>query len=378
MTTVALVTSIAYSLPNFRGSLIRELAGRGARVLALAPDYDDSVRARVRALGAEPVDFSMERAGMRPVRDVADTVRLWALLRRLKPDAVLNYFAKPVIYGGFAAAAARVPRRIAMVEGLGYVFADHGAASRSRRALRTATETLYRGALATADTTLFLNEDDRSLFVARGIVAADKACNIGGVGVVMDDFTATAPRTKPVSFLLMARLLREKGIGEFVAAARRLRADYPAARFVLLGGLDPNPGGFTHDEVAGWVREGAVEWPGHVDDVRPFVADASVFVLPSYYREGVPRSIQEAMAMGKPIVTTDNVGCRDTVEEGANGFLVPPRDVAALTAAMRRFLDDPGLIAPFGAASRALAEQRFDARRTDRLLADLLLGKARP
>lgn len=376
MNHVALVTSIAYSLPNFRGSLIAELVARGARVSALAPDYDDAVRARVRALGAEPVDISLRRAGMNPARDGADVVRLWRMFRQLRPDAVLNYFAKPVIYGTLAAAAAGVPRRIAMIEGLGYVFGDEGAATLKRRALRKATEALYRAALSKADAALFLNRDDHELFVRHDVVAVSKARNIGGVGVVLNAFQVAPPRTIPVTFLLAARLLREKGVADYVEAARILKRDYPDARFVLLGGLDPNPSGFSRDEVAGWAREGVVEWPGHVDDVKPWVADASVFVLPSFYREGVPRSIQEAMAMGKPIVTTDNVGCRDTVEEGVNGFLVPKRDPQALAAAMRRFLDDPSLIAPMGAASRRLAEERFDARRTDRLLADLLLGKA--
>ena len=376
MTTVALVTSIAYSLPNFRGTLIAELVGRGARVLALAPDHDERTRERLRALGAEPVDFSLQRAGLSPVRDAGDLACLTLLLRRLKPDAVLNYFAKPVIYGGIAAALARVPRRIAMIEGLGYVFGDEGSGTLKRRLLRGATEAMYRASLATADVALFLNEADRDEFVDAGVVSARKARNIGGVGVMLDQFEVAPPRTDPVTFILMARLLREKGVGEFVAAARMLRPAYPDARFILLGGLDPNPSGIGHDEVAGWAAEGAIEWPGHVEDVRPWLRDASVFVLPSFYREGVPRSIQEAMAMGKPIITTDNVGCRDTVEEGVNGYLVPKRDAAALADAMRRFLDAPATIVPMGIASRRLAEERFDARRIDRLLADLLLDKA--
>jgi glycosyltransferase involved in cell wall biosynthesis len=374
MTSVALITSIAYSVPNFRASLITSLIARGARVVALAPDYDDATRARVRALGAEPVDISLQRAGLSPARDAADMVRLWGTLWRLKPDAVLNYFAKPVIYGSLAAAAARVPRRVAMIEGLGYVFGDEGAETSKRKLLRRVTQTMYRTALASVDTAIFLNADDHDLFVERHIVGAKKARNIGGVGVRLDDFAVTPPQTDPVTFLLMARLLREKGVGEYVAAARMLKREFPAARFVLLGGLDPNPSGFQLAEIEEWVREGAIEWPGHVDDVRPWVARASAFVLPSYYREGVPRSIQEAMAMGKPIITTDNVGCRDTVEEGINGFLVPKRDVAALAAAMRRLIVQPETIAPMGLASRRLAEERFDARRTDGLLTDLLLG----
>lgn len=374
MTRVVLLTSIAYSLPNFRASLIALLVASGAEVLALAPDYDDRTRERVRNLGARPVDCSMRRAGMNPLRDLADAARLTAQLRQLKPDAILSYFAKPVIYGSVAAAIARVPRRIAMIEGLGYVFGEDETRSLARRVLRGVTKAMYRIALGQVDDVLFLNADDHRLFTGEGVVDGGTARNIGGVGVDLSAFAVAPAVTHPVSFILAARLLREKGIEYFVAAARELKGDYPDARFILLGGVDPNPSGISADEVRRWVGEGVIEWPGHVEDVRPWIAGASVFVLPSYYREGVPRSIQEAMAMGKPIVTTDNVGCRDTVEDGVNGWLVPPRDARALAAAMRRLIDAPDRIAPMGLASRRLAEQRFDAHRTDRLLRDLLLG----
>lgn len=374
MTTVALMTSIAYSLPNFRRTLIEALVARGVRVLALAPDYDERVRARVSALGAEPINISLARAGVAPGRDVADTARLWRLFRTTRPDALLAYFAKPVIYGIIAAAAAGVPRRIAMLEGLGYIFADDGARSVKRRAIRRISETLYRPALALTDSTVFLNQEDRALFVERGLVKPEKAINIGGVGVKLDDYQASPGPTDPVTFILAARLLREKGVIEYVEAARLVKARRPDTRFVLLGGPDLNPTGLTPAEVQAWVDEGTIEWPGHVDDVRDRVAGASVFVLPSFYREGVPRSIQEAMALGKPIITTDQVGCRDTVEEGVNGFLVPQRQIVPLAEAMMRFVDQPALTTAMGAASRRMAEERYDVARTDRLLIDLLLG----
>lgn len=378
MSTVALVTSIGYSVPNFRATLIRALVERGVRVLAMAPDYDDPLRARVRDLGAEPIDISLQRAGLMPSRDLVDAAGLWRHFRQYRPDAVLNYFAKPVIYGGLAARAAGVPRRIAMLEGLGYIFGEDAGTSVKRRLVRQLAEQMYRVALATADRTVFLNREDRALFVERGIVRPDRAINIGGVGVHLPDYPVTPPPTSPITFLLMARLLREKGVVEYVEAARLVKRSRPDVRFVLLGGPDLNPTGLTEDEVGQWVREGVIEWPGHVDDVRNWVARSSVFVLPSFYREGVPRSIQEAMAMGRPIITTDQVGCRDTVEPGVNGFLVPMRAVEPLAEAMLRFVERPNLIATMGAASRRLAEERFDVARTDRLLIDLLLGTAIP
>ncbi|WP_331838638.1 glycosyltransferase family 4 protein [Hydrogenophilus thermoluteolus] len=170
---------------------------------------------------------------------------------------------------------------------------------------------------------------------------------------------------------LVAHMLREKGVLEFVAAARRIKANYPEVRFVLVGGLHPNPGSIQKEEIESWVREGVVEWAGQVADVRPWLAQTSVFVLPSY-REGVPRSTQEAMAMARPVITTDAPGCRETVMDGVNGFLIPPRDVDALVAAMERFIANPNLIRSMGTESRRLAEERFDVRVVNQRLMQIL------
>lgn len=369
---MALVTSIAHSLPNFRGPLIAALAGAGIRVLALAPDYDDATRAKVRALGGEPVDYSLERAGMRPLRDMADGLRLWRLLRRLKPDAVLCYFAKPVIYGTLAAWLARVPRRVAMIEGLGYVFTEgEDSESLKRRTLRRLARFLYRRALKRAHSIVFVNADDAATFVDSRLADRGKVVNVGGIGVDLEYFAPAPPVTAPPTFLLLCRLLREKGVREYADAARLVKARFPEARFLLLGSLDPNPGAMKAAEIEAWVREGVLEWPGHVDDVRPSLRETSVYVLPSY-REGVPRSTQEAMAMARPIVTTNSVGCRDTVEEGVNGFMVPARTVEPLAAAMIRFIEEPALIEAMGRESRRLAEERFDVHRANAVLMGLL------
>lgn len=372
MRRVAIISSQAFSLGNFRGPLIRELVARGVQVFALAPDYVPQTRDAVAALGAQPVAYRLERAGLRPLRDVIDTLRLLALLRRLRPDATLAYFVKPVIYGGLAARMARVPQRYALIEGAGYVFADHGAQSWSRRILRAAVSGMYRLALQGARRVFVLNQEDGRLFLDHGLVRAAQLMCLGGIGVDLDEFAVAPPVTAPVTFVLVARLLREKGVGEYVAAARLVRAVYPRSRMLLVGGVDENPGALTNRQVQAWVDEGVVEWTGPVPDVRPWLRQASVCVLPSYYREGVPRSLQEAMAMGRPLITTDWVGCRDTVEPGRNGFLVPVRDVAALAAAMRRFVEQPELIVSMGAASRRLAEQRFDARRVNARMLDAM------
>jgi len=176
---------------------------------------------------------------------------------------------------------------------------------------------------------------------------------------------------KPVTFILIARMLREKGIYEFVEAARQVRSRYPAVRFLLVGGVDQNPGSLTETELRGWVNEGLVEWPGHVTDVRPWFAQASVFVLPSY-REGVPRCSQEAMAMGRPVITTDSIGCRETVADGVNGFMVPVRDPVSLARAMIRFIESPDLIKIMGREGRRIAEERFDVHAINRQIIEVL------
>lgn len=374
MKTIAMISNSAFSLENFRGPLIRDLVAAGAKVYALAPDFDDELRQQVMDLGAQPVDFSLSRTGMNPLRDGLDTLRLAALLRRLRPDVTLGYFIKPVIYGTLAARLAGVPRRVAMIEGLGYVFTPSSdQPSRRRELLRAMVARLYKFALARAHKVIFLNPDDIKEFTGAGLVAASKAVNLGGIGVDLQEWSLTPPVTRPVTFLLAARLLREKGIVEYAEAARRVKARYPDVRFILLGGLDTNPAGVHADEVQAWAKDGLLEWPGHVS-VKPWLAQASVYVLPSYYREGVPRSTQEAMAMGRPIITTDAPGCRETVVEGVNGFLVPPQDVGALVEAMERFIEEPGLIEPMGRESRRLAEERFDVRKVNARLIEYMWG----
>lgn len=372
--TIALIAHHGGSLLNFRGDWIRDLRAGGARVLCLAPDYTDEDRAAVRRLGAEPVDYCLQRTGMNPLRDLRDAWALVGLLRDLKPDVTFAFSTKPVIYGTLAAWAARVPRRLAMIEGVGFVFTDSDRPLPwKRRCLRQGVAMLYRLALSRAHRVIFLNPDDRDDFVSRGLAPIARSVVLGGIGVDLDAWALAPPVRDPITFLLVARLLREKGIVEYAAAARAVRSRYPATRFLLLGGLDSNPGGLGRADVQAWVDEDILEWPGHVD-VRPWMAQASVFVLPSW-REGVPRSTQEAMAMGRPVITTDAPGCRETVEDGVNGRRVPVRDVDALVQAMIGFIQDPDSIAAMGAASRRLAQERFDVRRINARLTGWVLGR---
>lgn len=358
---LALIGNQAFSMLNFRGPLIRDIVARRHEVFAFAPDFDERSRAAVRALGATPMDHGLQRTGMNPIRDAFGLLDLVRKLRSIRPDVALGYSIKPATYGMLAAWAAGVPRRFAMIEGLGHVFMEHG--SLNGRALKTAVTVLYRTALSRADRTFFLNPDDRADFLKLRLVKPARTEVVGGIGVDLDEWRPAPPVVDPMTFLFIGRLLREKGIAELIEAIRTVTAAHAEAQLVLLGDVDSNPSSFRSEEVDRWVAEGLVTWPGQVN-VAPWIAKSSVFVLPSY-REGVPRSTQEAMAMARPVITTDVPGCRETVVDGKNGFLVPVKDAAALAAAMLQFVERPELVATMGLESRRMAEKQFDASKVN-------------
>lgn len=357
---IVILSSLAYSLMNFRGALLTRMVASGHDVVAVAPDEDADVRCWLadRGIGFETVP--MERTGTNPLSDLKTLRSIMALLRRERPDVVLAYTQKPIIYGGIACRL--VDRRIrfhAMITGLGHVYSPGGGWK--RRLLRVPTSILYRLAIARARTIFTFNRDDgEELRRAHILKKGREVVQVPGSGIDTRHFEAAPLPAGPPVFLLIARLMRDKGIGEYVEAARMLRQDYPAARFQLLGPLDANPCGISAEAVDRWAASGDIEYLGETRDVRPFLAGCHVFVLPSYYREGLPRTILEAMATGRPVITTDMPGCREPIETGRNGLLVKPRDPRALADAMGMFLDDPDSIARMGREARAMAEARYD------------------
>lgn len=376
MRKLAILAQTAFSAANFRGPLIRELTSRGYSVEVLAPDLDAATDAALKSLGAHTTRLPLARTGVNPVEDMQTLAFLWRHFHRTRPDVAFSYAAKTNAWGMPAAALAGIPIRIAMVEGLGYAFTDGSDGRRNfrQRLLAGLLAMLYRLAFQCAHKVVALNPDDARDLQSLCGLGPEKIELLGGIGVPLEDWPPHPPHLSPVTFTLVARMLREKGVFEFIEAARRVRQHHPDARFHLLGGLDSNPGAIRTETIAAWVEEGLVEWPGQVD-VKPWLARCSVFVLPSY-REGVPRSTQEAMAMARPVITTDVPGCRETVEDGVNGFMVPPRDVATLAQAMERFIREPALIGQMGKESRRLAEARFDVREANRRLMKVLLDNA--
>ncbi len=362
--TVMVIGGFAESLVNFRGPLLQAMIERGFRVIACAPSAPSSVKQSLETMGCEYVDVSFDRAGINPIHDLISFLMLWRVFRRLKPDIVLGYTIKPVIYGSLAAKLAGVKECYSMITGLGYAFVGR---SYKRCVIRRLVQFLYRCSLGVNQKVFFQNPDDLELFVQLGILQnKQQAVLVNGSGVDVDSFTVL-PFPQRITFLLIARFLKDKGIMEYLEAARIIKEKHLAVQFRIVGWVDDNPAAISMEVLAAYERDGSVENLGKVADVRPAIADASVYVLPSY-REGTPRTVLEAMAMGRPIITTDAPGCRETVAVGLNGYLVALKSVASLVQAMERFIDDPDQIASMGGASRLLAEQKYDVRNVNQVI----------
>jgi glycosyltransferase involved in cell wall biosynthesis len=361
MAHVLLIGALPESLTNFRGDLIRALVSAGHRVTAMAaPTSTEQVQA-IESLGASFRPFQVHRNGLNPWRDVQTLLALRTAFRQLKPDVVLAYTIKPIVWGGYALSGIDGVRFFAMIEGAGYAFQPGGF---KRRILTRLATLLYRTALRKAVHVMFLNKDNESSFLQMGIVKRSQSVIVNGTGIDLERFAAEPFAAGAVVFLTITRLLGEKGLREYAHAARLVKQRYPDAVFRLLGPADPSPDGVPLQEVQGWHSEGVVEYLGAAKDVRPFIADCHVYVLPSYH-EGMPRTVLEAMSMGRPILTTDVAGCRETVLPGENGYLVPKANAEALAERMIWFIEHRDHWQRMGQASRHMAEERFDVHRVN-------------
>jgi glycosyltransferase involved in cell wall biosynthesis len=371
---VALVVGgVASSLLEFRGPLLDEMVGRGWQVVAAAPEADPETVAALTRRGIGFVRLPLARSGMNPVADLSTLRALFALMRRLKPDIFFGYTVKPASYGLIAARLAGVRRRVVMITGVGYALTD-GAGAR-RWLARLVTTTILRLSLPFAHLAIFQNSDDLELFVRRRLVRSERTAQVSGSGVDLARYVPEPFPVLPVTFLMIARLLVDKGLHEYAEAARIVKRVHPDARFVLVGPVDPSPAAVQPALIEAWVREGIIEFRGELRDVRPEIAACHVYVLPSY-REGMPRTVLEAMAMGRPVITTDVPGCRETVVHGWNGCLVPARDAPALADACRRMIGDPAFVRRAGAHSVELCRERFDAGVVGRATFALVEGAA--
>lgn len=360
-----LIAGYPDSLLNFRGPLLRALLAEGLEVHVAAPDLPATspIRQHLEALGIKVHQVALQRTGVNPLVDIITLAQLWRLMRSIKPNFTLGYTIKPVIYGSLAAWLAAVPHRYAMITGLGYAFQGEAG---QRSWLKRIVAGLYRTALTKARKVFFQNPDDEALFYRQNILRRTdlKSVVVNGSGIDVDSFTVVPMPANPC-FLLIARLLGDKGVREYVKAASLVRKRHPQARFGLVGWIDENPDSISENELKQWIDAEVIEFYGRLADVKPAIADCSVYVLPSY-REGTPRTVLEAMAMGRPVITTDAPGCRETVIDGDNGFLVPVRAVEELVFAMQKFIEQPELINTMGKRSRQIAEEKYDVNKVNK------------
>ncbi len=354
---VAVLSSFTTSLMWFRLDMMKTFRDKGYEVLAVGEGSEDEWAERFQAEGIRYRSIPVERNGTNPLKDIKTLQALRKLLKEEKPDKIFAYQAKTVIYGGIAARMNKIREFYPLIAGVGSVFLGHGLKNGIVRAILV---TEYRLGMKKAPGYFFQNRDDLAVFVSNKIVKPERVTMLNGSGVDVERFHPASLPEKP-AFLCVSRLIKDKGVGEYLEACRGIRKKHPDVRCMLVGPFDTNPSAIQPGDLQSYIDDGSVEYFGEQKDVYPFIAQASVFVLPSYH-EGTPKTVLEAMASGRAIITTDAPGCRETVTDGINGLLVPVKDVGALAGAMDSLIASPKQVEAMGAEGRKLAESKYDVK----------------
>lgn len=370
---IVLIGTTASSFYGFRVDLINELISNNHQVFAFTSEYTEQCLVKIKKLGAIPICYELSRGGLNPFADIQSFLQIKKLLKDIQPDIVFSYFAKPVIYGSMAAKAAKVPIKIGMLEGLGYTFTEQPEGQTIKtKLIRNIQVLLYKMAFPCLDKMIFLNSDDQYDLMKKYNLEVPEVHILGGIGLNLADYPYTKAEISPVKFLFIGRLLKEKGVFELIQAIRIVKSKYPYACFTILGAIDhQNMGALKQEQLDQLIEEKLFEYPGYVTNIKDWITDTSVFVLPSY-REGVPRSTQEAMAIGRPVITTDVPGCRETVVDGINGFLVPKWNPEALAEKMCYFIENPEQVNKMGLKSYQIAQEKFDAEKVNSKLIEIM------
>ena len=350
---------------NFRGDLVRKIIAAGYEVVVTGPNRIDVDK--IEALGARFIEVPIDKNGVNPLADLKYQNALEAIFREEKPDVVLGYTAKPVIYGSIAAKKAKVPHVAAMVTGAGYAFT---AKTTKAKIIKTIMSMLYKRAFRCADVAIFQNQDDLQQFVEEKLVNKEKCRLVNGSGVNMEKFPQ-APYPETITFFMLSRVMYSKGIREYLEACSIVKEKYPQVRCMLLGACEGIQDSLSREQLQPYIDQGIIEHFGETDRVADYYAQCSVYVLPSY-REGTPRTVLEAMAMGRAVITTDAPGCRETVIDGKTGYLVPVQDGKAVAEKMIALIEDPARIPQMGAESRAYCLEKFDVNQVNITMCDYL------
>ena len=356
---ILLVASLDMSLLNFRGDLIKHLIANDFEVVCAAPNFKDANIKKLNELGARCEGFSLQRTGLNPLKDYDSIQELKQIIKKNNIDLVFPYTIKPVVYGSIAAKSLNVPV-VSLITGLGFTFSG---VSTKAKILQRITQTLYRYALRNNKVVIFQNKDDQALFLEQKIISRSQNTRVvDGSGINLDWFSFHPRVSKPtIDFVIVGRLMKEKGVNLLVEVAKELSTTYTQARFHFIGGPSATgSGGLSEEEFKKLHDQEVIVYHGKSNDVAGLLSKMDVFVLPTYYREGVPRSILEALSSGMPIITTNTPGCKETVVEGVNGFLIEPKLKEPLQKAVEYFIDNPEKIKEMGLESRKLAESKFD------------------
>lgn len=375
MKKIILLNNITQDILIFRKHLIEFLIAHNYIVYTMATDFTPESEEKITQMGAIPISYSFARTGLNPLADMKNMRYLQKLFEEISPDIVLSSFAKPVIFGTLAAKKARVPKIIAMIEGLGYAFTEQpNGQTLKAKLIKHIQILLYKIALPKADCVLFLNPDDPKDLLDKHHIRVKRREILGGIGLNLREYPFSKVVPSDISFIFIGRLLREKGIFEFLEAAKEVKKKYPKVIFKVIGSFDKkNPGSLKQEELDFYIKNNIIIYAGFITDIKQWIINSSAFVLPSY-REGVPRSTQEAMAIGRAVITTDVPGCRETVVDGQNGFLIPKWDVSALVARMEYFIENPNEIVRMGEESYKIALEKFNGEKVNQKLLSIIEG----
>ena len=367
---ILVISSLSASLINFRFDLLKDLVAEGYDVVALGPDNDAKTIELLHGIGVKFKQFDLQRTGFNPLADWVSIRSLKRIYKEEMPDFILPYTVKPVIYGNLAKRGTKI-RSLNWITGLGfYGLESKTIKDRLSKALMTY---LYRKGISKDDIIAFQNNDDLQFFKRKGILRKSKYRITPGSGINLETFPYTDASADPLKFIFVGRLIEAKGIRLFIKAAQSIKERFSDVEFIVAGKVDKgNPNAIQEDEINTLMQQGVVNFLGHVPNIEHYVRNSSVFVLPSMYREGVPRSILEALSIGRPIITTDNVGCRETVVPLYNGVLIPKNNVDALIDGMEYFCKNREAIVEFGKNSHKLAEEKFDITIVNRIMLDAL------
>ena len=357
---ILVLSSYTTSLFWFRIDMMKSFMDAGCEVVAVGNDPAEDWADKFSELGIRYRSIPVERNGTNPVRDLKTLRAIHKLLKEEKPDRIFAYQAKTVIYGGIAAGLCHIQHFYPLIAGVGSVFLGSGLKSAIVRSILIAE---YKLALSRAHRVFFQNRDDLGVFTTHHIIREDKTVMLNGSGVNVTSFVPK-PLPEQKTFLCISRLIRDKGVCEYLDAARKLHNLHPEVKCVLVGPFDTNPTAITPEELVPYEADGSIEYVGAQSDVRPFLYNCTAYILPSYH-EGTPKTVLEAMACGRPVITTDAPGCRETVTDGDNGYLVPVRDVDTIVDAMEKIISDDSLTKQMAKRARKIAEEKYDVRKVN-------------